>query len=241
MSKIPLTLNARFRWDIVRNLLAVSDPHSILEFGPGEGAFAARFAKVSEYLGIELDDTSRRMTELALENTRGRVVASVDEISPDKRFDLVCAFEVLEHVEDDKKLLFLFKDRLKEDGKIVLSFPAHRHRYGKWDKRVGHLRRYDREDVFKLVDGCGLELTGLWSIGWPVGCATEKGRNFLAALRPGAGSTAERTALSGRLLQPGKIGNLLLGAITPLAIFLHRRALESCKGNSWVVECRLES
>lgn len=241
MSKVPLSLNARFRWDIVRHLLEVSSAHSTLEFGPGEGAFAARLATVSEYFGIELDDTSRWTTESVVSNLGGRVVANIDDINPDKKFDLVCAFEVLEHVEDDKDLLLLFKTRLKEDGRIVLSFPAHRNRYGKWDKRVGHLRRYDRADVFKLVEDTGLELTGLWSIGWPVGCTTERVRNFLAALSPGAGSNAERTALSGRLLQPGKVGNLLLGAVSPLAIYLHRRALNSCKGNSWVVECRQES
>jgi SAM-dependent methyltransferase len=42
---------------------------------------------------------------------------------PDKKFDLIVAFEVIEHLKDDRKFLDILKDKLKPKGIIIISSP----------------------------------------------------------------------------------------------------------------------
>lgn len=232
-----LTLNARFRWDVIDATVRRGAPTSILEFGPGSGAVAARLARMAVYVGVEPDETSRNRALAAVAGTSALVVSSPDEVDRGAKFDLVCAFEVLEHVPDDAAALRTFADHLAPEGRILLSMPAHRDRFGPWDDRVGHLRRYDRVDVVDLVDRAGLRLTGLWSTGWPMGRLLEQGRNLVARMTPGAGSADQRSAASGRLLQPRRCLGLVFALLSPPMVWLHRRGLRSGRGTGWVIEC----
>ena len=87
----------------------------------------------------------------------------------------------------------------------MLSVPAHQGRYGPADELVGHFRRYDPEDMTALLTKCGLTDIEVRQYGFPLGYPLEAARNLIARRRltaaPG-GSVAERTAASGRLLQP---------------------------------------
>ena len=72
------------------------------------------------------------------------------------QFDLVCAFEVLEHIEDDAAAVRQWAARLRPGGWLLLSVPAHQRRYGPADELVGHFRRYDPARLTALLARCGL-------------------------------------------------------------------------------------
>jgi len=61
----------------------------------------------------------------------------------DASFDLVCAFDILEHVEDDRGALSELSRVLKVGGVLVLSVPLHARYWTDFDALVGHVRRYD--------------------------------------------------------------------------------------------------
>lgn len=62
---------------------------------------------------------------------------------PDVTFDLVCAFDIVEHVEDDD-VCFSELARLAKPGSVMLlSVPLHPSRWSRFDEIVGHYRRYD--------------------------------------------------------------------------------------------------
>lgn len=91
------------RHDIVMSWIAKTRPQSILEFGAGEGAFGTRLAqKVECYIGIEPDETSR--TTAATRMSSDQILSDTTPIEGQK-FDMLCAFEVLEHIEDDRVAL----------------------------------------------------------------------------------------------------------------------------------------
>lgn len=69
---------------------------------------------------------------------------------PSNFFDLVCAFELLEHVPDDEKLLFEINRVLKKQGVCLLSFPINMKFWNLFDAAVGHIRRYDPDKLHKL-------------------------------------------------------------------------------------------
>ncbi len=98
----------------------------MLEIGPGEGALACRLAVGRSYTGVELSRRTRELTarRLMAQGTPGRLVGSLAELPPHERFDLVCAFEVLEHIEEDDDALREWASWLRPGGLLILSTPA---------------------------------------------------------------------------------------------------------------------
>jgi len=201
----PLTPNAWLRFDVVDRLLpaGVTD---VLEIGCGQGALGVRLARRYEYLGVEPDASScevaqRRMAAAGRGEVRNIAVADLG----DERFDLACAFEVLEHIEDDAAALRDWATRLRPGGWLLLSVPAHQSRFGPADELVGHFRRYDPAAMSALLTECGFGDITIRLYGMPLGYLLEAGRNAVGRRRLAAAagkSAAERTAGSGRLLQP---------------------------------------
>jgi SAM-dependent methyltransferase len=61
----------------------------------------------------------------------------------DNSFDLVCAFDIIEHVDDDDGALSEVSRTAKPGGAILISMPLHPALWTSFDDFVGHKRRYD--------------------------------------------------------------------------------------------------
>jgi 2-polyprenyl-3-methyl-5-hydroxy-6-metoxy-1,4-benzoquinol methylase len=97
----PLTPMAWLRYALIKRILppGISD---VLEIGCGQGALGARLSQRYHYLGVEPDRVSWTVAQRRISAVgRGEVRNVTVEALGDERFDLVCAFEVLEHIEDD--------------------------------------------------------------------------------------------------------------------------------------------
>jgi SAM-dependent methyltransferase len=116
----------------------------------------------------------------------------------------VCAFEVLEHLEDDREAVASWKRFMRPGGWVLVSVPAGRDRFGPTDVKAGHYRRYDRDDlagVFRAADLADVEIL---AYGFPLGYVLEAGRNVLVRKTTRDTALEERTAASGRWLQPSE-------------------------------------
>jgi len=60
-----------------------------------------------------------------------------------KHFDVVCMFDVLEHIEDDNLALLNVSKMLTFNGKIILTVPSHMWLWSNIDFNSGHKRRYN--------------------------------------------------------------------------------------------------
>ena len=144
-----------------------------LEFGYGSGDMLLLFA----YLGLEVFGFD--ISEAAVENAGSRIeknaaLKSKISLLPNKcdihgrRYDYIMAFEILEHIEDDLGSLKEWRDILNENGKLLLSVPAHR---GKWcgnDIVSGHYRRYEKADMKELLENAGFHVLHFWSYAYPL-------------------------------------------------------------------------
>jgi SAM-dependent methyltransferase len=77
----------------------------------------------------------------------------------DASFDLVCAFDVIEHVVDDLSVFRELTRVLRPGGTLVLSVPLHAAAFNDFDAFVGHARRYDPERLLVLLGQHGLSLS----------------------------------------------------------------------------------
>jgi SAM-dependent methyltransferase len=75
-----------------------------------------------------------------------------------EKFDLVCAFDVIEHAEDDQLVFNEVGRVLKEGGLFIFSVPVHARLWTAFDEFVGHVRRYEPAELTALLASNGLEI-----------------------------------------------------------------------------------
>jgi len=182
------------------------------------GAMACRLASVYEYRGYEPDPRSFGVAETRLKELgRGRVINGIVPEIPDREFDLLVAFEVLEHLEDDHETLKSWSRWVRPGGHIMVSVPADPERFDACDRLVGHVRRYSRDSLRDLFENTGHRMIAIDTWGMPAGYLLEWVRN--ARARRVMGTAGVGTPGSGRLHQPkGSVGALVGMAARPFGV-----------------------
>lgn len=145
-------------------------PGSFLETGAGTGYMTRKFLEKG-YHGscYELSETARAKIR---ENLRDypeqiNIVDSLAELEG-QQFDYLLSFEVLEHIENDLEALLQWTACLKSQGVLLISVPAHSRKYGKSDELVGHVRRYERDELQTLLQDAGYRDIHLINYGFPL-------------------------------------------------------------------------
>jgi SAM-dependent methyltransferase len=222
----PLTPMGTLRWSVVRRLLDDIRPATVLEIGCGQGGFGTRLSERSEYVGCEPDAESYAVARSRVEPLGGTVLHGTSDLVGERTFDLVCAFEVLEHLEDDAAAVASWASHLTPRGTLLVSVPAWPDRFGAMDELVGHYRRYTPEQLDGLLLKAGCAEVRHLLYGWPLGFALEAARDRIARRRGAAseGSMATRSAASGRLFQPKRLAGVAVrAAAAPFAVLQRLR------------------
>lgn len=75
-----------------------------------------------------------------------------------RSFDTVFALNVVEHIEDDATAIRNCRFMLKARGTIVILVPAYQGLYNRFDKNLGHYRRYTKRSLEDLISNNGFEI-----------------------------------------------------------------------------------
>jgi len=95
---------------------------------------------------------------------RHRDLAGVGALRPGRslgapeRPDSIVYINVLEHVEDDQAELHIAHSKLASGGRILVFVPAHEWLMSRFDRRLGHYRRYTRESLTKKFEKSGFAI-----------------------------------------------------------------------------------
>ena len=126
-------------WPLVRSLLAPAQRR--LEVAPG----------LRPRLPIE-DTQFVDISSAALEKLRVRggsgTLGSITALPYDNAgFDLICAFDVIEHVDDDERALAELSRVAASGAALITSVPLHPAQWSGFDAFVGHRRRYEPAEL----------------------------------------------------------------------------------------------
>jgi SAM-dependent methyltransferase len=129
----------------------------ILEIGCGTGHNLSMLGGFGHIDGLELDDEAAALSEKRL----GRKVMrsplpALDEVPDD--YDLIGAFDVIEHIDDDSAALAAIATKLKPGGKFIMTVPAHAWMWTAHDVANHHKRRYSKRALRNLIEGSPMRL-----------------------------------------------------------------------------------
>jgi SAM-dependent methyltransferase len=160
-------LEAQSFWFESRNRLLIWAlrcyfPHasSFLEIGCGTGfvlsgiqqEFPGLTLSGSEIFGEGLVFAEKRLPGVTLFQMDARRIPFEGE------FDVVGAFDVLEHIGEDEVALVQMFQATKPGGGIMLTVPQHRWLWSAVDEYSFHKRRYTRKDLGEKVGRAGFEI-----------------------------------------------------------------------------------
>jgi len=77
--------------------------------------------------------------------------------------DLIVAFDVLEHIEEDDTAVSEMYRALRVGGQLLVAVPADQRLWSDHDVSVGHVRRYSRDGLELLLRAGGFEISTLTS------------------------------------------------------------------------------
>lgn len=235
----PLAPNARLRHDVIDRFLApLTEAKSLLEIGCGQGALATILTQRYDYVGYEPDEVTFQIArDRIVRLGRGRVINSMLPAEPDRTYDIVAAFEVLEHIGNDSGALADWAKWVRPGGHLVISVPANPARFGPSDEYAGHFRRYTRDGLHSLFGTAGMSDVQVLTYGFPLGYLLESVRNVVLArrLRTAPGSLAARTSRSGRNMQLNAGFAPLIWALTLPFRFLQGPFVHGNRGTGFVV------
>ena len=133
-------------WLINQVCKDLTEKKTILDFGSGDAFFAKSIASKlnKNVLCVEPAENLYKYYT----NTPYK---SLDECI-NSSIDFIYSLNVLEHIENDKKIIDDFYRVLQPNGTVFLYLPASPSLWTSMDDLVGHYRRYTRKDVSRLFD-----------------------------------------------------------------------------------------
>ncbi len=136
----------RARLNIIMRLLKAyilpSNPESLLDFGAGTGFISSR---LNQYVPVTAVDKFQETQEF---NHFPIVLRDLSEYASES-FDIVTAFDSLEHCKDDEKVIAEFFRILKPGGFVFITVPALQVFWSYHDVIHHHFRRYNKNEIIK--------------------------------------------------------------------------------------------
>jgi SAM-dependent methyltransferase len=144
----------------------ISEGERVLEVGCGKGAFRSWLPASANYTGLEFNDEAiRRAKAAGLHVLRQSIEDHAAQI--DEKYDVICSFQVLEHVPDAQGFIKACVHALKPGGKLILAVPAEDSFLGlasnaPLNMPPHHALRWTDLALRNLVKREGLSLMELW-------------------------------------------------------------------------------
>jgi len=140
--------------NILNQYIGKSRKINILEIGCGSGGNLEFLSTYGDLSAMELNDDARI-------HAKSKNICKVEygrlpnDIPFNEKFDMICLFDVLEHIEEDDLSLQTIYEYLNEGGKVIITVPAFMILWSKHDILSHHKRRYDKPQINNMLKSKG--------------------------------------------------------------------------------------
>jgi SAM-dependent methyltransferase len=214
----------KLRRDLVKRMLVREflPGKTCLEFGYGAGDMLLLYASLGlDASGFDISESAFEIARLRIEkhpSLKSKIHLALDKTDVyGRRYDYIMAFEVLEHIEDDLSCVKEWGGILNENGKLLISVPAHQSKWGRSDVAAGHYRRYERRGVRNLLVSGGFKIRCLWNYAYPLSILLDV---FLHRKYSGKGLTKEELSKQSGINRKRNLFNRVVSNDFFLAPFL---------------------
>ena len=147
--------------------------YSSIEFGPGLGDVSSYLMHDPQCSELTLVDFSEQTLDMLRQRFKESdaieyLCADLENLSTGTTFDIVLAFEVLEHIDEDARAFAKLSALTKPQGYFIMSVPAYRKKWQKQDVHAGHIRRYERSELREKLTNAGFGNVQIIDYGFPL-------------------------------------------------------------------------
>jgi SAM-dependent methyltransferase len=147
---------------VARELRRLGAPGWALDIGAAGGG-NTRVLRAARWRATAIDYSPEAAT---VAQSRGLAALRADACDLPFRsgsIDLVVAFDVLEHIDEDHLAAAEIMRVLRPGGTALIAVPCDMALWSAHDEAVGHVRRYTRTSLVEVVEKAGLVVDRLWS------------------------------------------------------------------------------
>ncbi|MCG2691312.1 glycosyltransferase [Microgenomates group bacterium] len=194
------------RINLVVNYLPKEPGTSLLDIGCGEGSLGKKARQVNPGLkisGIDISTTALKLAQADYNQTYHLDVTKSEEQKKVKgRFASIVALEIIEHLVEPEKLLQFAYEHLKDDGRLIISFPNTAWWQYRWDllfkgrfidekptyKEQDHLHWFTLDSITRQLNHTGFwieAVDGVFSLPWYLGRLQQQWQRLIGRLSPG--------------------------------------------------------
>jgi SAM-dependent methyltransferase len=141
-----------------------------LEVGSGLGDYAQAWldSGVPHLTLTELEPARFAFLQRRFEHEPRIQVSRLDILDPpEAHYSSLVAFNVLEHIDDDVRALRAGHRLLVPGGAVVIFVPAFMFAMGRFDRTVGHYRRYTKRSLRAAYEAAGLKIEKIHYVNAP--------------------------------------------------------------------------
>src|SRR6185295_8396039 len=138
---------------------------SFMEIGCGTGFVLSGISEAIPELALSGSEVFSAGLALAAERLPGVELFQMDvrHIPFRDEFDVIGAFDVLEHVKEDEEVLSQIYQATRKGGGILVTVPHHRFLWSQVDEHARHMRRYSSRELKDKVRRAGFDVVKLTS------------------------------------------------------------------------------
>jgi SAM-dependent methyltransferase len=188
---------------LIDHYLQKGEPKRLLDIGCGTGSNMESLARFGDVLGIDLSmEAIEHCKSLGFPLFHGDIMHVPFK---DDQFDVITAFDVIEHIEDDFGALREIYRVCRIGGIAIFAVPAYEFLWGEHDELAHHLRRYTLRQLRSVALRSGFEIEKISYNNFflfPVGVVFRYLKRFLRILNKNRGIHSDFTSTAPPIVNP---------------------------------------
>lgn len=118
---------------------------------------------------VDLSVTAIEKANENLSDFKGQVaILNQDILSEKGKYKTILLCDVLEHIQDDFRVISHLSNIMEKGSKLVIAVPTFAKEWRQDDNFYGHVRRYEIDNLRELLESNNLKVLKIWDFTFPL-------------------------------------------------------------------------